>query len=54
MKTPKREEPKEYIVVADKTSKVLLSTLSYHEAVRHANMIRKGDGQVTIFKATKG
>ncbi len=44
----------EYIVVADKTSKVLLSTTNYYEAVKYANLIRRGGGEVTIFKSTKG
>ena len=44
----------EYIVVADKTSKVLLSTTSWQEAKRCATLIRKGGGEVTIFKSTKG
>jgi len=44
----------EYIVVADKTSKVLLSTGDWYEAVKYANSIRAGGGSVTIFKSTKG
>lgn len=44
----------EYIIVADNTSKVLMSTSDWNEAVRYANMIRRGGGVVTIFKATKG
>lgn len=44
----------EYIVVADKTSKVLLSTADWNEAKRFANLIRKGGGEVTVFKRTKG
>ncbi len=44
----------EYIIVADNTSKVLMSTSSWTEAVRYANMIRLGGNVVTIFKATKG
>lgn len=43
----------EYIVVSDKTSKVLLSTLDYYEAVRMVNLIRRGGGEVTLFKSTK-
>lgn len=46
--------PREYLLVADKTSKVLLSTLDYYEAKRLANLIRKGGGEVTLFKSTKG
>jgi hypothetical protein len=44
----------EYIVVADKTSVVLKSTTDWYEAVRYANLIRRGGGEVTIFKSTKG
>ena len=44
----------EYLIVANKTSKVLKSTTDWNEAVRYANMIRRGGGEVTIFKATKG
>lgn len=45
----------EYIVVvADKTSKVLLSTTDWNQAVRYANRMRRAGGEVTIFKATKG
>lgn len=51
-RTAKR--PTEYIVVADRTSKVLLSTLDYQEARKYATIIRRGDGEVTVFKATKG
>lgn len=44
----------EYIVVADKTSQVLFSAEKWIEAVRYAAMIRRGGGEVTIFKSTKG
>ena len=44
----------EYLVVADKTSKVLKSTEDYNEAKRLASLIRKSGGEVTIFKATRG
>ncbi len=43
----------EYLVVSDRDSKILLSTLDYYEAVRTANLIRRGGGEVTIFKSTK-
>ena len=43
----------EYLVVTDKTSKILKSTLNYNEAKRLANLIRRGGGEVTIFKATR-
>lgn len=44
----------EYLVVADKTNKALVRTTTYPEAVRFANLIRRGGGEVTIFKSTKG
>jgi hypothetical protein len=43
----------EYLVVSDRDSKILKSTTDYYEAVRLANLIRRGGGEVTIFKATK-
>jgi hypothetical protein len=43
----------EYLVVSDKTSVILLSTLDYYEAVRLVNTIRRGGGEVTIFKSTR-
>jgi hypothetical protein len=46
--------PREYIVVADRTSRVLLSVESYVTAVRYAGVIRRGGGEVTIFRSTKG
>lgn len=49
---PRREY--EYLVVTDKTSKILKSTTKYNEAVKLANLIRRGGGEVTIFKATRG
>lgn len=44
---------REYIVVTDRDSKVVLSG-TYAECVRFANNVRKCGGEVTIFKATKG
>jgi hypothetical protein len=44
---------KEYIVVSDTNSKILLSTTNWYEAVKLANKIRHAGGQVTIFKATR-
>lgn len=43
-----------YIVVSNHNSKVLKSTIYWSEAVRLANLIRRGGGSVTIFKSTKG
>ncbi|MBK7804325.1 MAG: hypothetical protein IPJ55_17020 [Chloracidobacterium sp.] len=45
---------KEYILVSDLTSKVLKSSENYQEIKNLATLIRKGGGQVTIFKSTKG
>lgn len=44
---------KEYIVVSDTNSKVILSTTNWYEAVKVANKIRHCGGQCTIFKATR-
>lgn len=44
---------KEYILVTDHTSKILFSG-TYQECVVKANLIRRGNGEVTIFRATKG
>lgn len=44
---------REYLVVSDVNSKVVLSSADYNEAVRLANRIRACGGQVTIFKALK-
>lgn len=46
--------PTEYLLVSDLTSKVLKSSTSYQEVHSLACLIRKGGGQVTIFKSTKG
>lgn len=48
------QREREYLVVTDKTSKILKSTTKYNEAVKLANLIRRGGGEVTIFKATRG
>ncbi len=48
------KEDKEYILVSDKTSEVLKSSESYQEVKKLAGIIRKGGGEVTIFKRTKG
>lgn len=44
----------EYLVVADRDSKVLLSTTDWSEAVRVASLCRSSGGEMTIFKSTKG
>jgi hypothetical protein len=43
----------EYLLVTDKDSKILKSSLDRFELIRLANIIRKGGGEVTIFKSTK-
>lgn len=48
------EPPTEYLVVADRKSRVLKSTGDWYEAVKLAKLIRRGGGSVTIFKSTKG
>ena len=47
-------DPVKYLVITDKTSKVLKATAKWNEAVKLANLIRRGGGEVTIFKATRG
>lgn len=54
MSNPKPSFPNVYLVVTDKDSKILKSTSDFYEAVRIANLIRSGGGEVTIFKATRG
>jgi hypothetical protein len=47
----------EYLVVSDKDCKVLKlysGPKAWYQAVKLANLIRRGGGQVTIFKSTKG
>jgi hypothetical protein len=39
----------EYLVVADKTSEILLSTTNKAEAVNLVSFIRRGGGEVTVF-----
>jgi hypothetical protein len=53
VKQPKPPKvPTEWILVSDRTSKVLKSSLDRYELVRLANVIRKAGGEVTIFKGT--
>lgn len=49
---PEREK-REYIIVADKTSRVLKSSMDWYEIVKYAAQMRRAGGEVTIFKATK-
>lgn len=43
----------EYMLVADLTSKVIKTSTNYIEIKKLANLIRRGGGQVTIFRSTK-
>lgn len=54
MKKPKPNLPTEYLLVSDQTSKVLKSSENWYEIVKLANLIRRGGGEVTVFKSTKG
>lgn len=42
---------KEYLLVTDKTSEVLMTSPDRHEVQKLANKIRRAGGEVTIFKA---
>jgi hypothetical protein len=48
-----KKAPKEWLLVTDKDSVVLKSSSDRYELVKLANVIRKGGGEVTIFKSTK-
>lgn len=43
----------EYMLVADLTSKIIKSSTDYIEVKKMANLIRRGGGQVTIFRSTR-
>lgn len=43
--------PIEYLLVSDKDSKVLKSSTDYNEILKLANLIRRADGEVTIFRS---
>lgn len=50
------QDQSEYILVADKTSEIIMSCLGWKNATelrKTASLIRKAGGEVTIFKATK-
>lgn len=53
MTKQKKQLSPEYLVVTDRDSKILKSTADRYEAIRIANMIRKGGGEVTVFKNTR-
>jgi hypothetical protein len=44
---------REYIVVSDKNSKVLLSTTDYQEARKLVNRIASAGGSATLFRSMK-
>jgi hypothetical protein len=44
--------PREYIIVSDKTSKVIFSG-DYADALKMLSFARKCDGEVTLFKALR-
>lgn len=46
------KETTEYVVVSDKSGKVLLFTTDLFEAMKLANKIRSAGGYCTIFKST--
>jgi hypothetical protein len=46
-----KKETIEYILVADKISKIILSTKDRKEAKMTANRIRQAGGEVTIFRS---
>lgn len=48
-----KDDPTEYLLVSDKDSKILKSG-TYRELKLLAGLIRRGGGEVTIFKPTKG
>lgn len=43
----------EYLLVTDRDSKLIKSSFDRFELIKLANIIRKGGGEVTIFKATR-
>lgn len=45
--------PTEYLLVADRSSKLLQSSTDRFEIIRLANVIRRGGGEVTVFKSTR-
>lgn len=51
-KIPQTKKDYEYLVVTDKTSEVIISTIDRFEAIKMANKIRKAGGEVTIFRST--
>lgn len=56
MSTPadKPKNENDYILVGDKNSQVLATETDYVAIKKLATIIRKGGGEVTIFKAIKG
>ena len=52
-KPPTSKTVTEYILVADRTSKVVYSSTSLAQIKSYALFVRKGGGEVTVFKSTK-
>lgn len=54
MPTKKKPQlPTEYVLISDRDSRVLKSSLDRVEVVRLANLMRRAGGEVTVFKSTK-
>lgn len=45
-----KEKFSEYLLVTDKTSKIILSTTDYKAVTKQARLIRSAGGEVSIFK----
>lgn len=52
-KTKKLNLPTEYLLVSNHDSKVLKSDTNRYELLKLANIIRRGGGEVTVFKSTQ-
>ncbi len=48
-----KQEPAEWLLVGDKDSIVIKASMDATEIIELAKLIRKADGQVTVFKSTK-
>jgi hypothetical protein len=49
---PTETKEREYLLVTDKSSEVIISDADYNKVLKMANIIRKAGGEVTIFKST--
>lgn len=45
-----KKPEREYLVVSDTNSKVLLSTTNYYEARKLLNLLARAGGQASLFK----